>query len=280
MRIILPVCDAPQALSSRPERSEVEGSAFLHDEGRPQHSVIPSEAEGPAAPRCQHFVIPTGARDLLSRTRKDVPNTLSSRLTEGPAAPRQHFVIPTGAKRSGGTCFPARRRTSPTLCHPDRSGRTCCSALPTLCHPDRSEAERRDLLSCTTKDVPNTPSSRRAEGPAAPRCQHFVIPTGAKRSGGTCFPARRRTFPTLCHPDRSGRTCCSALPTLCHPDRSGRPASRPSGSGGTCFPARGRTFPTLCHPERSRGTCGRRQRHDPSAIGQRPNWEGPVTSVP
>src|SRR5438128_1450706 len=76
--------------------------------------------------------------------------------------------------------------------HPDRSEGTCCSPVNTLSSRPAASA-------------PNTLSSRSERGnllftshhfvipPSGFRPQHVVIPTGAKRSGGTCYsPAVER----------------------------------------------------------------------------------------
>jgi hypothetical protein len=140
-----------------------------------------------------------GPHRLVLSSRPDRPPfTLSSRPerseVEGPAVPHGaasfHFVIPTGAKRSGGTSSSSR------------------IVLLSLCHPDRSEAKWRDQQFLTERP-PFTLSSRpersAVEGPAVPHGAasfHFVIPTGAKRSGGTCSSSRIVIL-SLCHPDRS-----------------------------------------------------------------------------
>jgi len=100
------------------------------------------------------------------------------------------IVIPTEAKRSGGTCFQAPiapKRTNP----PDLSFR-------------RSPAERRNL-------PPSPNCSQDADTP------EIVIPTEAKRSGGTCFQAPiapKRTKTPRCviptEPKRNGGTCARA----------------------------------------------------------------------
>src|SRR5580698_4105941 len=84
----------------------------------------------------------------------------------------------------------------------------------------------------------------------------FVIPTGAKRSGGICGLFQPQTnlhwehCPQLCHPDRSGAKWRDLLslsaqtnlhwehrPQLCHPDRSG---AKSNGDLQFTLPATGR----------------------------------------
>jgi len=83
---------------------------------------------------------------------------------------------------------PSQTSNHKQKCHPDRSEAKWRYPLfpsapiesewkrhPPLCHPDRSEAKRRDPL------FPSAPSNLNGSATLP-----FVIPTGAKRSGGIC----------------------------------------------------------------------------------------------
>jgi hypothetical protein len=110
-------------------------------------------------------------------------------------------VIPTGAKRSGGTCFLFRSAEIST------AAEFLCVIL--------SAVFLFVILSGggASPPEPKDPSS-------FPRPSPGVIPTGAKRSGGTCFSlARRRNLHrsriSLCHPERRRRFAAGAEGPLC-----------------------------------------------------------------
>ncbi len=131
-------------VSSRPERSEVEGPAV---------PSAPSNLNGSAA---LPFVIPTEAGGICS-----APVGVPEFSVSNPQPPNRS-VIPTGAKRSGGTCCSIRTIESewkrcPPLCHPDRSGGICSAPVGvpefSVSNPQppnrsvkRSVAQWRDLL--------------------------------------------------------------------------------------------------------------------------------------
>ena len=165
-------------------------------------------------------------------------------------------VIPTEAKRRGGTC-------------------SCFSTLPRFarnCHSDRSEAEWRNLrllfnAPALCDELSFRPKRSGAEEPAVAfqrsrALRGTVIPTEAKRSGGTCgcFSTLPR-FARNCHSDRSEaeRRNLQLLfnaPALCEelsfrPKRSG--AEEPAVAFQRSRALRGTVIPT--EAKQSGGTC-------------------------
>ena len=164
------------------------------------------------------------------------------------------LVIPTEAKRSGGTC-----------CTPD----TQTNSSPP---PDT----QTNLSSRPKRSVVEGPTVRRTPNKFLPTSGHpnkVVIPTEAKRSGGTrCTPDTKQIPPNLrtpkqtCHPDRSEaqwRDLLYAghpgkfLPTSGHPNKLVI-LTEAKRSGGTCctpdtnqIPPDLRTPKQTCHPDRS-----------------------------
>src|SRR6478609_1667368 len=58
----------------------------------------------------------------------------------------------------------------------------------------------------------------------------LVVPTGAKRSGGTCpFAGRRRGPSTSLRSARGDGKWTSLVPTLCHPERSEGSSAKSNG---------------------------------------------------
>jgi hypothetical protein len=244
---------APPSRTCLPDRSEAEGPAAnrqaatkphpprpwpSHRKATAPNPCLPTGAEGSAVtlqaatkphlrrPQPSHrkttapsFVIPTGAKrsgGICSHPsyRNNTPTfDAPSHRTGKP--PLQPFVIPTGAKRSGGICsHPSARNKTPPSTPPATAQESHHS---NLCHPDRSEAERRDLQSPfrpQQKPTFDAPSHRTGKLPL----QTFVIPTGAKRSGGICsHPSYRNKTPPSTPPATAQENHCS---NLCHPDRS------------------------------------------------------------
>jgi hypothetical protein len=247
---------APPSRTCLPDRSEAEGPAANRQAATKPHPPRPwpSHRKATAPNPC----LPTGAKrsggicSHPSGGNKTPPSTppaiaqenhcsqlchpdrseAKRRDLQSPFIPQQHphlrrpqpphrkattptFVIPTGAKRSGGICSHSscRNKTppSPPLTTAQESYRS------NICHPDRSEAERRDLQSPFRPQQNPTfdaPSHRTGKLPL----QTFVIPTGAKRSGGICsHPSYRNKTPPSTPPATAQENHCS---NLCHPDRS------------------------------------------------------------
>jgi hypothetical protein len=168
-------------LSSRPERSVVEGPA-----------VSPLPTHNSDLSNLSPLVIPTEAEGSAVSPHPTHNSNLSNFST---------LVIPTGAKRSGGICSFSPSHSQLPLEQP-----------LSPCHPDRSEAQWRDLQ-CALRLSPILPG--KTPGATNPQPNPYPNPISQRRVATVVLTVQQSS-----HPDRSGGTCCAPAAITSSPSQT------------------------------------------------------------
>jgi hypothetical protein len=227
----------PSPLSSRPERTRISYLTAVyigHGCGSPRREThgLSRLRQSRQENRSQR-VVERSAVLLHPLTPNSCWNMQPSPLSSQPG-----HLAPSAYRRerpSSGLCDESEWKRHPPLCHPDRSGGTCCSTAP-------ANAK-------TSARVCNPPP---CHPPGAfwglrPKNARLVCVTNLNGSA---------TLP-LCHPDRSGGTCCSTVPANAKTSARVAPSAyrRERPSSGFHNESGWKRNPPLCHPDRSGGIC-------------------------